>query len=121
MINGSIDDITNYVKLLDRISNVLGLPNIRRYKRSIPLTEYERNTCNHLSDLGFSLEREYTLTTYDYLYISNPGRNIVSITISMTSKNVELYKDILEKIDSIPTSDLLSMDNEELELILRLN
>lgn len=115
--------VKNYIKLLDKISNTLELPLIRKYvvnkgRHSL------KDSIEYLSELGYeetSLLRGIQATVPDYISLYSFVQGHIDVFIGSVSENVLIYDDILETFDNSNIEELLNMSDEEFELLVRLN
>lgn len=111
-----MESIKNFIKTVDRISKVLGLPVIRRYMwyaysdRDTALLEY-------LDSCGYTeIEFEYFILETDYLYMDSQY-----CRISSRSTNYQEYDRAIRILKNMSPEEYHNMSDEELELLLKLN
>lgn len=109
--------IYNYLKLIDKISNALELPNIRKYTTYID----DPDLFKYLSELGYTRLIYHGATNYLYISYEMFSNNIDDIFIDPDSVDAERYYAVEDILKGIPIEEILNMTDEEFELVLRLN
>lgn len=116
-MNSTSEYVSNYITMIDKISKVFNLPNVRKFILFDPDMK-NTDVLVLLSKLGF-LEIEYEFMEQfggtDYLYVSDVG-----CCIGTQAINADLYDRAIRIFRSIPEGDRLSMTAEELELYIRM-
>lgn len=104
----------NYLKLIDRIFNALGLPLVRRY---ITFESFSQvgSAMICLSKLGYK-RINLSIENIDYLYLSSN----LTINVGTSSINRDKYDDIEYKLRNMSVEDCLNLSDEEFELLIRL-
>lgn len=115
--NFRLSKILDQLKIIDRITNVLNKPSIRKIRTFITDPKYDKaytTIINDLRLLGYELA-EFGRFDCIFLTVENGA------SISARSENYKIYKKAEDVISDIPIDELLSMSDEELELYIRMN